>query len=296
MELNKLAIFTPTYNRCTELEKLYESLCNQSNKKFDWFIIDDGSEDNTKSVVNTWIEEKKIDIHYFYKENGGKHTAFNYALGKVDKFLNVCIDSDDTVAEYMVERILRDFEFIKDNTSIIGLAYPNAYGRIEFKVEKNSKGKVVNVWNISSEIKGIKEAVRVFKPRSLENFRFPEIKGENFFPVEFLFTQISEKGKLLYFPYPLVYGDYQNDGITKNIGNNMLNNHQGYFLSQNKVYDYVKKNRVRNRLKLNGKIVSQLMALNMALKRPLFMEIPKSLFRIPAIPFSIFYYFKRYHH
>ena len=42
-----LTIFTPTYNRGYVLGKLYESLCKQTCFKFEWLIVDDGSEDDT---------------------------------------------------------------------------------------------------------------------------------------------------------------------------------------------------------------------------------------------------------
>ena len=49
-----LTIFTPTYNRSNLLLHLYKSLCEQINKDFLWLIIDDGSKDNTKELVDIW--------------------------------------------------------------------------------------------------------------------------------------------------------------------------------------------------------------------------------------------------
>ena len=40
-----VTIITPTYNRAEKLPILYESLINQTNKDFEWLIVDDGSED-----------------------------------------------------------------------------------------------------------------------------------------------------------------------------------------------------------------------------------------------------------
>ena len=56
-------IFTPTYNRKSKLKRTYESLKNQTFKDFTWLIIDDGSTDNTKEVVD---EFKDLDIQYVY--------------------------------------------------------------------------------------------------------------------------------------------------------------------------------------------------------------------------------------
>ena len=49
-----ITVFTPTYNRADLLKRCYESMCRQTNKNFIWMIIDDGSTDNTKEVVDLW--------------------------------------------------------------------------------------------------------------------------------------------------------------------------------------------------------------------------------------------------
>ena len=46
-----ITVFTPTYNRAHLLPRLYESLCKQTFKDFEWVIVDDGSVDDTKEVV-----------------------------------------------------------------------------------------------------------------------------------------------------------------------------------------------------------------------------------------------------
>lgn len=55
-----ITIFTPTYNRAYIIGKLYQSLCNQTSKDFEWLIVDDGSTDNTESIINSYNEENKI--------------------------------------------------------------------------------------------------------------------------------------------------------------------------------------------------------------------------------------------
>ena len=44
----EITVFTPTYNRANNLKNLYKSLLIQSYKEFEWLIVDDGSNDNTK--------------------------------------------------------------------------------------------------------------------------------------------------------------------------------------------------------------------------------------------------------
>ena len=70
-------------------------------------IIDDGSTDNTRTLVEGWLKEPlDFEIVYYYKENGGLHTAYNEAIAHIETELCVCIDSDDFMPDNAVERIL----------------------------------------------------------------------------------------------------------------------------------------------------------------------------------------------
>lgn len=102
----KFTIFTPTYNRKELLKKLYVSLQNQTFKDFEWLIVDDGSNDGTNELVKDFLKEKKLDIKYFFKENGGKQRAYNFALEKAQGELFICLDSDDKYQNYGLEIIL----------------------------------------------------------------------------------------------------------------------------------------------------------------------------------------------
>ena len=75
----KLSILTATYNRAKYLPKLYESI--KSNLKYniipEWIIIDDGSTDDTKKIVQNFINDNQFEIKYQYQENAGKMKAIN---------------------------------------------------------------------------------------------------------------------------------------------------------------------------------------------------------------------------
>ena len=71
-----LTIFTPAYNRANLLPRLYDSLCRQTVKDFEWLIVDDGSTDNTEEVCKSFTGEG-FPVRYYRKENGGKQRAIN---------------------------------------------------------------------------------------------------------------------------------------------------------------------------------------------------------------------------
>ena len=120
-----LTVFTPTFNRAYTLDNTYRSLVRQPNKSFIWLIVDDGSTDNTKAVVDDWICENKISIEYHYQENAGKMVAHNWAsqLCKTELFL--CLDSDDQLTDTAVEDVISFWEKHRnDRDDLLGIIAP----------------------------------------------------------------------------------------------------------------------------------------------------------------------------
>ena len=123
--MKTLTIFTPTYNRAHTIGRTYESLLRQTSDDFEWLVIDDGSTDNTRALVEGWIIEDKIPIRYLYKENGGLYTGYNTAYDNITTELNVCIDSDDFMPDNAVEIIVEHWKKYgsKDYAGITGLDF-----------------------------------------------------------------------------------------------------------------------------------------------------------------------------
>lgn len=102
-----ITVFTPTFNRAKTLPRVYNSLINQTIRNFEWLIVDDGSKDDTSQLVNKWIQESDFSIRYYWQKNQGKHTAFNFAVGKALGMLFAPLDSDDEIIPDALERLLQ---------------------------------------------------------------------------------------------------------------------------------------------------------------------------------------------
>jgi glycosyltransferase involved in cell wall biosynthesis len=76
----KFTVLTATYNRAHTLPDVYQSLCAQTFRDFEWVIIDDGSADGTRELVLSW--KPSFPIRYTWKQNGGKHTAVNIGVAQ----------------------------------------------------------------------------------------------------------------------------------------------------------------------------------------------------------------------
>ena len=216
--MNKLTVFTPTYNRAYCLHQLYTSLVQQTSRNFVWMIIDDGSQDNTKELVDSWKKQDKIDIEYFYKENGGMHTGHNFAYEKITTELNVCIDSDDFMPDNAVDAIL-NFWAKNGNDSLAGII-----GLDEFKdgslvgtqIPNHLKTAKLNELYKKYGVKGDKKIV--LRTDLLRKFPlYPEYIGEKLVPLGILYLLINQEYDFLCLNKTLCIVDYQPDGSSNTI-------------------------------------------------------------------------------
>ena len=105
-ELNNpwMTFLTPTFNRRSTLPRCYESLKKMNPVKdadgneirFEWIIVDDGSSDDTRSLVESWLDENIIPIRYTYQQNKGKHVACINGLSITRSTMVTILDSDDS--------------------------------------------------------------------------------------------------------------------------------------------------------------------------------------------------------
>jgi glycosyltransferase involved in cell wall biosynthesis len=105
-------VFTPTYDRAHTLHRAYDSLTAQTLRDFEWLIVDDGSRDGTRALVETWARQAPFPIRYLYQEHGGLNVAFNRAVHAARGEFFVTIDSDDGCVPQALERLNWNWEQI----------------------------------------------------------------------------------------------------------------------------------------------------------------------------------------
>ena len=233
-----ITVFTPAYNRADLLKRCYESMCRQTNKNFIWMIIDDGSTDNTKEVVDLWmLNNNGFEIQYYYKENGGLHTAYNEAIEHIDTELCVCIDSDDYMPDDAVEIILDFWEKNGSNeyAGIVGLDYTidnHVIGDLlPDKKSVNLIDLLIGKYHIHNGDRTNVVRTELYKKVA------PMISFErekNFSP-HYMHLQISKRYDFLVLNKNLRYVEYQADGMSNTIFKQYLNSPNS-FIETRKLY------------------------------------------------------------
>ena len=223
----KLTIFTPTYNRAQTLPRLYDSLKRQTNKNFVWLIVDDGSEDNTKSLVDAWTEEKLMEIKYIYQQNSGKMQAHNCGVDNTETELFLCVDSDDYLVDDAVEQILNAGNQIMSNNNIAGLIAGKGDTDGRLLGSGFPKGVQNSTLNDLYRIGFVGDTTLVFKAEVLKGFKFPRFGEEKFVTEDYVYCQIDEQYTYQILPQIITICEYLEDGYTKGAIKLLLNNPMG---------------------------------------------------------------------
>lgn len=285
-----LTIFTPTYNRADTLHLCYESLCRQTCRDFEWLVIDDGSTDGTRELVEGWQEEKKIPITYFYQENQGMHGAHNTAYRLIKTELNTCIDSDDYMPDDAVEKIV-SFWKQQGNREVAGIIALN----VDFK------GKLIGI-RLPEGVKRITvggfynhggrgDKKLIYRTEVINSYpEYPLFKGEKYVSLGYKYELIDQDYELLILNEPVCCVNYQPDGSTMNMFRQYIRNPQGFAFirKQSMVLAPTAKRRFMEAIHY---VSSSIMLRN----RRFIQESPCPWLVISAIPFGILWYaFIRY--
>lgn len=245
----KLTIFTPTYNRANSLYSLYESIKIQSypRDKYEWLIVDDGSSDNTKLIVQKFISEDFINIRYLKKENGGVHTAWNYGIERAfGEFFFRC-DSDDLLEIGALKKI--DYHI----NSIQGENIAGVCGLCKILKSNEIVGNKFPKDIIDStglemvfRFKVFGEKAGCYKTEILKNFLLPEPYGVKFIYEGTIWRRVDKLYKTRFINEVFkIYNVNGNDSITMQIKNRknkyFFTSKYNYYISGlNEIYDYLK--------------------------------------------------------
>jgi glycosyltransferase involved in cell wall biosynthesis len=99
----KVSIILPTYNRARFLPEAFEAIRTQMYANWELLVVDDGSTDNTRALVEQCASELDQPVQYIWQQNqgayGARNTGLDHARGKYIAFY----DSDDLWLAYHLQ-------------------------------------------------------------------------------------------------------------------------------------------------------------------------------------------------
>lgn len=122
-EGKKVSVILDNYNYARFLPEAIESVLNQTYKNYELIIVDDGSVDGSREIIEKYAEENPEKLITVFKENGGQTSAFNAAFSFVSGDIVAFLDSDDYWYPKKLEKIVRkheDFRLVQHYLSYNG--------------------------------------------------------------------------------------------------------------------------------------------------------------------------------
>lgn len=214
--MENITILTPAYNRAELLKRLYDSLLKQTCHNFIWFVIDDGSSDDTQQFIQNCQNENRISILYKKQENGGKHRALNNGISLIETPLTFIVDSDDYLPSDAIEIILQYHNRYKETKNLCGYSFLRCYedGTVNTAYfEKDEEISTYRDIRINGNIGGDK--AEVFFTNILKKYPFPEFEGEKFLPEDLVWMRMSGPYEMVHINKCIYISEYLEGGLTK---------------------------------------------------------------------------------
>lgn len=224
-----LSIITPTFNRASYLQRVYNSLISQTDFDFEWILYDDGSSDNTREVVKDFYNDK-FSIRYYYHENiGFTFTLYEgIKLARGEYFVVIC--SDDVFPSEGIQLYKHCSFYTQDDYyggffllgadihtgKVVGNLYPKDMMECSY-IDELLKYKLVG------------DKQRVYKTKIFINYNFRMFDQEYYVPEAVFTLEISQSFKFMAFNEIGYFFEYLEDGITHNSNKIYRDNPNGMY-------------------------------------------------------------------
>ena len=210
-------IFTPTYNRRELIDNLYHSLLAQSDKNFEWLIIDDGSTDDTEKYFSELTSKPQpFPIRYLKQVSGGKHRAINKGVQNANGELFFIVDSDDYLTENAIEKINQWITTLDNSHKWAGISGLRGFSKNSVVGQHSDFSYIDAKNNERRKYNLLGDKAEVYFTDVLKQHPFPEIPGENFISEEIVWNAIARDGYYLRWFNEIIYiCDYLEGGLTK---------------------------------------------------------------------------------
>ncbi len=169
--MTKTSVIISTYNLCNMIEDTINSVLGQTEPDLEVIVVDDGSTDNTRAVVEGIRDSR---VKYFYKDNGGTPSSYNYGFSKAKGQYVAFLDHDDLWPENYLQVMLSHLE----NSSEFGVAYSpiTVLYPDDSKIKSYRRPKGKSGWLTSDLFKRnfIWNSAAIIRRSVLENLYFDE--------------------------------------------------------------------------------------------------------------------------
>ena len=217
-----ISVCVSTYNRADLLAYLYQSIVSQESSDVQLVIVNDGSTDKTEELIQNWIHEEKVKIHYFYQNNEGRGSSLRKALLNAEGEYSIIMDDDDYFVDGAFKRIKQSLLRISEKNSlgkklagicglcisedgeVLGDKFPNNNYKSDFF-------KIRFIDNISGDKK------EIVKTEIIRRNIFPYFENEKRIVTSTLWNRIAYNYDCLFLNYAVAVKRYIKGGMSDSL-------------------------------------------------------------------------------
>ena len=197
-----ISVIVPVYNVEKYLDKCIKSIINQTYRRLEILLVDDGSTDTSGEICDVYaLKDSRIRV--IHKENGGLSDARNIAIDIMTGEYVVYIDSDDYIESGYISYL---YGLIIENCadiSICNFKYINEAGKLINKPENTGQiskysAKEALFLMLDGRVINTSASMKLYKSTLFEDVRYP--KGK-------LYEDIATTYKTFLKAQTIVYGD-----------------------------------------------------------------------------------------
>lgn len=205
----KVSVIVPVYNVEKYLIKSLDSLVNQTLEDIEIIVVNDGSTDNSKKIIEIYKEKYKNKIKYLEKTNGGLSDARNFGIPHATGEYIAFLDSDDYVELDTYEKMYNKAK--EENADMVECdfiwEYPNKT-KIDTGIIYTNKKEMLTYARVVAWNKLIKRDL-------LEKYKIEFPKGLRYEDVEFFYKMVPYYNKVSFVKEPLIHYIQRKSSISK---------------------------------------------------------------------------------
>lgn len=238
--MKKVSIIVPVYNVQDYIEKCLDSLVYQTLEDIEIIVVNDGATDESRIVIQKYINKYPEKIVYVEKENGGLSDARNYGMQYAKGEYIAFVDSDDYVEKNMYEKMYDIAQ--KENSDMVECNFYWEYNN-KLKMDKGIKYNEKQDMLVKARVVAWNKLIRRKLVKD-KDIKFP--KGLRYEDIEFTYKLIPYIKKVSFVKEPMVHYIQRDNSISnmQNIRNReifeVLDNVIKYYKEKNLYKDYEK--------------------------------------------------------
>lgn len=194
----KVSVIVPVYNVERYIRKCLESLVNQTLYDIEIIVVNDGSTDLSKNIIEEYTNQYS-NVKYYKKENGGLSDARNYGMQYATGEYIAFLDADDYIDAKTYEIMYEKAK--KENSDIVECNFYWVYG----KRKKKDIGEKYDGTNEMMEKARVIAWNKLYKRELLEQTKIEFPKGLQYEDVEFFYKLVPYVEKVSFVKEPLIY-------------------------------------------------------------------------------------------